>query len=453
MQPPQVVSLFEHQAIAYARLPGLPAGPARERLLEQIEQINRAAGVDILHLGRKELRAGALVGVLRAGPLTIEILPKIDQASEAGTDPRNSALHNLLVMLSYAAGVPLYAQAAASLSAQAGPWLELLTRMFAVDLARQVRAGLAHQYVAQEDHLPALRGRWNLQRQVTRPAQARQRFAVTYDVLSPDIPLNQALRHAAALLIGITQDAENLALLREIDAALQPVSLLADIPTALLDAMQFDRLNDRFRPAFQLARLVLTGRSIQLSAGPHPAYAFVFDMNVLFERFVTAFIRRHHASLLPPGWQTAALIEQSAGRRWFLAHSAGKPAFRLRPDLVLQRHNDPAPLLVADMKYKRLDPAALQSGANQADIYQMLAYTARLDCPRGLLLYPQAAGRLPIRREFSFQLTGQPAAIRLYAATLNLRAPLEPPDALIQELREIILATRIDGRGSSPAPD
>lgn len=442
MKTSHVISLFEHQSIPYARLPALPVDPAaRERLLEQIERINLAAGMEILHLGRKALHANALVGVLRAGDLTFEILPKIDwepgrqpEDSPSTPTPRDSALQNLLVLLSYATHIPLYAQATAGMETHTSPWFELLTRLFAADLAPQVRAGLSLQYIAQEDSLPALRGRWNIRRQITRPAQAHQRFDVLYDVLSADIALNRILYFVTARLAGLSQDAENLALLREITAGFRSVTLLPEVAPALLDEVHFNRLNNRFQPAFQFARLFLSGKSIQLSAGRVPAYAFVFDMNGLFERFVSAFIQRHREAVLPPDWQSAEVIEQAAGRHWFLARSAGRRAFRLRPDLILQRRKDPAPLLVADMKYKRLDPTTLQSGASQADIYQMLAYAVRSGCPRGLLLYPQAAGSAPIRREFIIDRAG----LRLVTATLNLRAPLLPPDTLINELREIL---------------
>lgn len=69
-----------------------------------------------------------------------------------------------------------------------------------------------------------------------------------------------------------------------------------------------------------------------------------------------------------------------------------------------------------------------------ADIYQMLAYAVRFACPTGLLLYPQSAAGEVIRKPFEIASAG----IRLSAATLNLRTPLYHPQALIQELREIL---------------
>ena len=434
---PEVISLFEHQTLPYREIPGFPADlAARERVLEQIEHINREAGLEILHLGRKDLLANALVGVLRAGDFTFEILPKIDWEGSGNapqTSPRQSAVRNLLVMLSYASHIPIYDQATAALEEQINPWFELLTRLFALDLHRQVQAGLSQQYISQEDFLPVLRGRWNVQRQITRHGQTQHRFDVQYDVLSPDIPLNQVLRFVVDQLSGLTQDAENRALLGDITNLLRLVTLLPEINPALLEAIHFTRLNNRFQPSYQLARLFLSGRTVQMSAGHTPAHAFVLDMNVLFEHFVIAFIMRHRESILPPDWQSAVCIEQSAGFPLFLGHSQGKPVLRLKPDLIVSLKKETIPLLIADMKYKRLAPGDRRLGASQADIYQMLAYGLQSGCSRSLLLYPQTAGSAPVRRKLTIDRVG----MQMLLTSLNLRIPLLPPEPLIQELGEI----------------
>jgi len=63
----------------------------------------------------------------------------------------------------------------------------------------------------------------------------------------------------------------------------------------------------------------------------------------------------------------------------------------------------------------------------------MLAYAVRLKCPRGLLIYPQAAGSHPLLRHFIVKS----AEFCVTIATINLHARLDSPGNLIEELRGI----------------
>jgi 5-methylcytosine-specific restriction enzyme subunit McrC len=440
--PATIVTLFEHQFRSYAEMGLYPDNLARrEKVLARIEQVNERAGQEILHLGRKGIHANAQVGIVRVGDFTFEILPKLDWTPRpaSGTadlrtkSPERLASANLITMLSYAYNLRLIEQDIAGLGAQHASWLDLLTRLFAVDLHREIRAGLAQEYVTREETLSALRGRWDVQRQLRKPGDPRAAFDVIYDDLSSDTPLNQVFRYTIEQL-GITcQDPGSQSLLAELSAWFQPVTLPAQLTSDVLDGILFNRLNERFQPSFHLARMFLTGCIIQLTAGDLPAYAFVFDMNVLFERFIAGFLTHFRRQILPPEWQDCAIVQQAEGTPLYLGRTREKNLLRLRPDLLFLRKGQTAPLLVADTKYKRLDPTQRGSGAAPEDIYQMLAYAVRLKCPFGLLLYPQTSST-PVRAKIEIDA----ASLRLYVATLNLHIPLDQPGELIEELRSII---------------
>jgi hypothetical protein len=171
--PPIPVTLFEHQFRSYADMDLHPADPARrDRILSILERINERAGQEILHLERKGLRAGSLVGVVSAGDFIFQILPKLDYlpAQTPGDSPPHarilpplspqvSASRNLLAMVSYAYDLRLIEQEVAGLRALPAPWLELLTRLFAAGLRREIISGLSQEYITREDTLSVLRGR------------------------------------------------------------------------------------------------------------------------------------------------------------------------------------------------------------------------------------------------------------------------------------------------------
>ena len=435
------VTLFEHQRRPYADLGWDGDHPA----LAQLEQLNEDAGAELIHLGRTYLRATQFVGVIRVGETTLQILPKIDYERAGSSDALagsipfqiavDSAARNFLYLLSYAQDLQIKRQDTTPLLAHRSDWFELLTRLLAAELHRQMKQGLHRSYVQLEETLRVIRGRWQLDRQLTRRPHVRHLFDVTYDDFSPDTLLNRIFQYVVGCLLFHSQEPGNRRLLRDLSKWLVDVEQLGEIPQADLDSMHFTRLTERFRPAFNLARLFVENRAFQLAAGGHQTFAFVFDMNRLFEKFVYGFIARHRRQILTDGWGGVRVREQAKGRPTYLAEKlpGGQRVFQLSPDILFTRPSGRA-VLILDTKYKELADGQRKQGVSESDMYQMLAYAVALDCRQTLLLYPQQAGSPPILARF--EMLGYPNTV--IAATINLRRPLDRPDELIQELNNTL---------------
>ena len=304
-----VITLFERQTIPYQAL-GLTAN---DPLLEILDRLNQNSGKELIRLERKGLRATQFVGVIQAGGRTIQILPKIDCDLEANAEAvigsasyeraTVSASQNFLHLLTHARRLKLHNQSLASLSTNRGTWLEMLTRLFAVELLTQLQQGFHQDYIRREDLLPYVRGRWNIARQFSRQPNLTQGLDVSYDDYLPDTLLNRVFRLAVDRLQRITRDTQNRQMLADLESWLQPVHLPAQLSSEDLDHIEFNRLNERFYPAFQLARLLLEGLTVQLLAGGQRAFAFVFDMDRLFEQFIASFLQTYSRLILPEEWR------------------------------------------------------------------------------------------------------------------------------------------------------
>jgi 5-methylcytosine-specific restriction enzyme subunit McrC len=411
--------------------------------LDQLERINFQSGDTIFRVGRKAIKASQYVGLIRLRDTTLQILPKI--ASKGDFDkPEHtpeyqeavrSAMHNLLVMLSVACDLPLRAQDAAQLHKETGDWLEILTRLFALELHRQFKAGLPHAYVTVEDRLPVIRGSWLIGKQLARDPHHRTHFDVSYDEFSPDTPLNRIFSLTVDALSRLTQDSYNRRLLLDLRDWLAECRPNRETLQSEFAKVHFTRLNERFRPVFNVARLFWEQRLVQLSTGSTPAFAFVFDMNRLFQDFIGHFLKRHHQSILQGVWQNANILLQSQGEtvhlaeRTMLGQLAGKPVFRLIPDILLLSPSSD-PYIIADTKYKHLYPNLTDGGVAEGDAYQMLAYARRWNCSQVLLIYPSSS---PYTAQFSFQIHGS-NDVKIRVMELNLQQPLENPTGLIKEL-------------------
>jgi 5-methylcytosine-specific restriction enzyme subunit McrC len=407
-----------------------------------LERLRKEIGVEILRPGlrngQRVLQAAQHVGVVRLNGRTVQVLPKIYRSSKDANEAERTreATRNLLYLLAYAGQLPVREHALAPLLRHGNDWFEILTRLFATHLLEEWQRGAHRTYQIVEDDSPVLKGKWRIADQLRRPMR-QHLFSVAYDEFTADNPLNRIFRFVAERLWRLTRDSGNRQLLGELRQWMEEVSLLPGVTAAEASSLMLTRLNQRYAPLLNLARLFLNGGALQLAAGDLSTFAFTFDMNQLFEAFIINFIRRHRAEILPPDMQTCELLPQSHGATKYLARRESKSVFLLKPDLVFRNHGAQFPLLL-DAKYKRLDKSDAKLGVSQADFYQMHAYARRYDCNRVLLLYPQVVGMIqPLRTRFDVE----GAAISIVAATVDLRidlSRLQGRELLTEELRDIL---------------
>ncbi|HVM12875.1 MAG TPA: hypothetical protein VM287_00910, partial [Egibacteraceae bacterium] len=111
---------------------------------------------------------------------------------------------------------------------------------------------------------------------------------------------------------------------------------------------------------------------------------FVFDMNVVFEDFLTAALRealRRYGGVLRSQDHTHSLDEDGA--------------LSLKPDLAWWDRG--RCLAVIDAKYKAIDAGVMRA----PDAYQMLAYVIAYGLPRGHLVYARDSGATTRRHVIS----------------------------------------------------
>lgn len=367
-------------------------------------------GEAVLEHGRKGLRARGIVGVIATPGCQLEILPKIEGADEEGVT--NATLrHRLIHMLAVVYDLPIELGAMTHLGWQQDTVLEVLIRLFSGKLADAVRQGMPRQYLEHEDDLPALRGRLDVTRQFSTLAISPQRLACRFDALSPNIALNQVMKAAVNKLTRLTQATDNQRKLRELSFVYADVT---DVPPNALrwDQITLDRTNQRWCDLLSLARLFLSDRHQQTSTGKIDGHAILFEMNILFEKYVARLLTR---ALVGTGLRASS---QGGQRDCLYENNTGR--FRTRPDLII-RKNDQI-VLIIDTKWKRMTPRIddPKQGVSQSDVYQMMAYGQLYHCPNIMLLYPHHNGlrENPILQHYSVASVG--AEEKLSLATIDI---------------------------------
>jgi 5-methylcytosine-specific restriction enzyme subunit McrC len=237
------------------------------------------------------------VGVLEVDGCTVEILPKLDAGTDRITSPdtgtTGKVMQNLLWMLSSCNYLDLTETDRANLQHDEIRYYDLFAFILAKRLLFQLQAGIPHAYVSQTDDLRALRGTLNIGNQVTRNWNRFDRLSCTWDEFTPDTALNRVFKSACRLLRRRVVNRAVINLLEECLVYLDDVMPL-DARSALqtAQAIRWDRANDRFRPAFDLAVHLLSGEGFQLMNSSTRTFVFLLDMNKVFEAFAGAVLER-----------------------------------------------------------------------------------------------------------------------------------------------------------------
>jgi 5-methylcytosine-specific restriction enzyme subunit McrC len=270
--------LFEHETIPF---------DWTDRELHAVARLSGSGSMTIVHLlnrpGQRLLRTTQYVGIIRLGSYTIQVLPKLYQAHGI-TPPAQQAARNLLYLLTQTADLDVRDSDVATVMQQHSDWFEALIALFTNRLVDLWQRGPQRTYQPIADELPLLKGKWRVADQLRRPDRPH-RLAVLYDEFTVDQPLNQLLRCAVEVLWRLARHPSNRRGLETLRDWMEPISLLPPTVAASLTLPPLTRLNRHYAPLLNLARLLLRQAAPQLSHGKLDAFAFVFDMNQLFERF------------------------------------------------------------------------------------------------------------------------------------------------------------------------
>ncbi|MEH0934012.1 McrC family protein [Micromonospora psammae] len=395
----RLISLREHQTLECE-----PTTAAVAQAMEATKLVDTSLTLD----GRLLLRSGSMVGAARivAGDEHVElhVRPKVGIA-------------RLLWLLSYARDPRGWRTEPVGLTPE-HDLVPAIAVAFATATSQALAAGLLQGYRTVEEALPLVRGRLREADQLrTRPGLALP-VEVRYDDYDTDIPENQILLSAVRRLHrlpGVPPATRNA--LHRIAAALADVTPLT--AGALIPKTVPNRFNNRYQPALRLARLILAGESIEHVHGSTLAAGFAFDLNTVFEDWLTTALR--HAIETRYG---GTITSQ---HQTHLDHDHLLPL--VRPDITWWHGRQC--LAVIDAKYK-----APGSTPPRDDIYQMLAYCTALKLTHGHLVYA-SAGAEPVR----YQLIG--SGVHIVVHRLDLSAPLTELNEQINQMANAIASVEV----------
>ncbi|SET97776.1 McrC family protein [Hymenobacter actinosclerus] len=387
---PRIMRVLEHSVLTIGDKQGAGEQQAEFRP-EHWEALLRyhstGAGRRYYDIRHRAIRFKHYVGILQAGDLTIEVLPKADAVPDAATAPTEDFdrwRRLLLRMLAEAGLLPVESLNTALLQERPHSLLEVYLSLFLTEIEHLLRRGLVKRYRLHEGQVNALKGTLLFGQHIARNAVHRERFYTRHQTYDNDHLLHRLLRQALVLLPTLTPHP---GLQGRAARALQAWPELPAVrPTkALFARTRFDRKIVAYRPALHIARLLLLRLSPDLHSGSQDLVALFFNMNHIWERYLLRTLRR----LAPPSWAVS-----KPPKCVFWQDATQDNVSRMQPDILLT-HPDHGNL-VLDAKWKRPNGYYAED-----DLRQLFAYAHQFGAKQVRLLYPQAGQDAAVEGTFS----------------------------------------------------
>jgi 5-methylcytosine-specific restriction enzyme subunit McrC len=378
--------------------------PSDQQTIAQL-RLNDRVEIDEMKEGIR-FRAKSWVGVLRFQDFQVQIVPKL-----AG---ENLGLVN---MLTYTAGVNALkrydSQRYLELQQQ-GSLFDLIVWLFCDACEVILAGGMLFDYERQEDTLKNLRGRLLIDKQYRRRFGQIDRLECRFDEHSSNILENQILGLGLYKAGRLAQDRMIRARARRLLAIFSEACAFDQIDIdAARSEILYNRLNDHYREAHQLAWMIIEGLGIEdlFKSNQTPSFAFLLDMNNLFEQF----LHRYLSEVLNKSELSVAYQRRDRSIIWDVFRN--RSYSQIIPDFLVSSTVSTTRLAV-DAKYKIYDDRKVDPG----DIAQIFLYAYAYDLstqPTAVLIYPTEE-KSDKRASMIIRQNNQPTGARIHVLGLNI---------------------------------
>lgn len=361
----------------------------KKTLIKFNETIRKRDGNDAITINHNEkLVTYSYVGIVQIGKKRIEILPKLfndsksSQLNASNPEIIRNARKNLFSILSFCGLIPVY-KSEMSIYDQQKDFFEFLVSLFLDDLEKALIAQLHREYISYDDEIPFLRGKINLTKEIVKPPTKKHHFFCVYDEFSADNQFNRIIKASLKRIKELCKYEDNRKRADRLYVMMDEVNDSIITPQSF-SKISITRLNENYREIIQFCKLILFGETISSDSGIENFYALIFDMNLVFERYVTKLLRNSFPEKYQFHYQEQLLLASDQKGK----ADSKRNKRDLYPDILVkidiegktQNH------AIIDTKYKLA--LARDRSVAISDLYQMMAYCVGGETDKAILIYP-----------------------------------------------------------------
>ena len=369
MASSKLIRVFEHQSIKLHQV--IDGVTFDEASLKALQSYYGDKGVPYYSLTNNGVKFNEFVGVIQVGNIVIEVLPKADKTTDGDAKTKNYWQEILVKMLSAVGLFDIQSTSDSSLKLKSNSILDLYFALFIKEVEYLLHSGLAKQYRKKEGNVTALKGSIQFAKHIQQNLTHQERFYVRHTTYDVEHKLHFILYKTLRLLKQINTNAE---LHSRIGVLLLHFPEMPDIKVteATFDTLVFNRKTQPYKKAIGIAKLLLLQYHPDVITGRHNVLALMFDMNVLWEKFVFVSLRKYKPAHITVSAQTT--------KPFWCSFDTGQYS-SMRPDIVIKSSTG---CVVLDTKWKNINGSSPSSG----DLRQMYVYHKYYKATRVALVYP-----------------------------------------------------------------
>jgi len=339
--------------------------------------------IEYYRILNKGIQFTNFVGVIQAGNLTIEVLPKTDREKttalnttfdklEAGDATQRQSWHKVLLqMLKECRLLKVNHVDYASLNLKSNSILEIYLELFLNETEKLLHEGLVKKYRKSEGNQLAMKGQLLFSKNISANLVHQERFYVRYTEYNRTNIFNQIVYKTLCLIPSISNTPW---LTDKVNRLLLDFPEMPDckISASTFDKLLFDRKTERYKEALLISKMLLLNYRPDIRGGSENVIAILFDMNKLWEEFV-------YRRLVKAATEGVSISRQQKKDFWWNDSSGYHK--KVKPDIVVVKNGI---TIIIDTKWKIVD----DSTPGDEDLKQMFVYNLLWDAPKSYLLYP-----------------------------------------------------------------
>ncbi|MHB1687807.1 MAG: McrC family protein [Ignavibacteriaceae bacterium] len=322
----------------------------------------------------RRIKFSNFVGIIQINSLTIEVLPKVDR--EINSEDSKKKCHDILIfMLKECKQIKLDAISNALLKIKSLSLLDLYYDVFLSELESIVRGNLKKNYRRVQENLNKVKGQINFPKHIAKNYIHQEKCYSEHTVYDKNNLINQILFKALNRLNNFIYNSKYAIRIKKLLFAFEGVSDIS-ITDKTFDKIVQDRNSQRYKTALNIAKLILLNQNPDIQTGTTDILAILFDMNKLFELYITRQLIKAANEFSKINLQVNSQVSKKFWKRK-----------NIIPDIILQyAQNNEMKKIIVDTKWKMLK----NNSPSDEDLRQIFTYNIHFGSNGGVLIYPNA---------------------------------------------------------------
>jgi len=390
-----------------------------EAQFKELEEFHKNNSDFFEYVNNSTLKSkGNYVGLIQTKNLTLEILPKVYTSSSDEQKSREVFLNMLLKINN----IPQAKDGTnADVDIKDMNIFEVFITLFLNHIDTLRKKGIKSDYIAVEDNLYYLKGKIQFSNHIRYNLAHKERFYVEFDDYIVDRIENRLLKTCISFLLDKSTNHDNQSRLRQQLFFFDAVSYSTNIQYDLSCVQNIHRDMEHYKMPLKFAEVFLNNQSFTPIKGTHQAFSLLFQMNIIFERYVAKLLEEYNS---------ITNLETAMKGKYHLLQSKNKYKNKvdIEPDYIFARKKKK---IIGDAKWKLIEKDNGDMKISPNDVYQVYSYLNYFNSDIGCIFTPRLSLDTNGKKidEYTFQVdknvNNSNKKLCIYYVDLNLNSNID----------------------------